>query len=433
MTLRLVPLQEPELEKANVKRLFNEVEMPLVPVIVAMERAGIRLDVDTLNQMAVDLRQRLSNSKADINSHIGTPININSTQQLSQALFDWLGLPTDGIKKTKSGHYSTAAGVLEKLKGTHPVVELILEHRELSKLLGTYVEALPRLVNPRTKRIHTSFNQAGAVTGRISSSNPNLQNIPMRTELGRQVRRAFVTESDWRLVGADYSQVELRVLAHLCQDAALIDAFRRDMDIHAATAAAVYGVDFDTVSSEQRIFAKRVNFGLLYGMSSFRLAAETGMPRAVADQFVRDYFDRFPGVEEYLNETKRQAAEHGYVETLMGRRRYFPSLQGQSRGRAMAIQRAAAEREAINMPVQGTAADIMKVAMRRVYRALREGGYRARVLLQVHDELLLEVPEKELETVVPLVREEMSSAFNLVVPLKVDIKIGRNWYEMETA
>jgi DNA polymerase-1 len=433
MTLRLVPVQEPELEKANARRLFDEVEMPLVPVIVAMERAGIALDVATLKEMAVGLTQRLAELEADINSYLSAPININSTQQLGQALFDELKLPTERISKTKSGYYSTAAGVLEKLRGVHPIIELILDHREISKLLGTYVEALPRLVNSRTGRIHTSFNQTGAITGRISSSNPNLQNIPMRTELGRQVRKAFVADPGWRLMAADYSQVELRVLAHLCQDTALIDAFRHDMDIHATTAAAVYGVDFDAVSIEQRSFAKRVNFGLLYGMSSFRLAQETGMPRAEAEQFVREYFDRFPGVAEYLNETKRLAAKRGYVETLMGRRRYFPSLQGRSSGRTMAIQRAAAEREAINMPVQGTAADIMKVAMRRVYDALQEGEYRARLLLQVHDELVLEVPEVELPQVVPLVREHMSNAYALVVPLKVDVKVGQNWYDMQPA
>jgi DNA polymerase-1 len=433
MTLRLVPLQEPEMDKVNARRLFEEVEMPLVPVIVAMERAGIKLDSATLNEMAGELGQRLTQLEADINAYLDSPININSTQQLSQALFEELGLPTAGLSKTKSGYYSTAASVLEKLKDEHPIVQLILEHREISKLMGTYVEALPRLVNPRTGRIHTSFNQTGAVTGRISSSNPNLQNIPMRTDMGRKVRRAFVAERGWRLVSADYSQVELRVLAHLCQDPALIDAFRRGMDIHATTAAAVYGVDFDAVSPTQRNFAKRVNFGLLYGMSSYRLAAETGMPRAEADQFVREYFDRFPGVEKYLDETKRQAAKRGYVETLMGRRRYFPALQGQARGRTMAMQRAAAEREAINMPVQGTAADIMKVAMRRVYDALREGDYRARLLLQVHDELVLEAPKDEVPRIVPLVREQMSGAYELVVPLKVDVKVGQDWYEMEAA
>ena len=431
-TLRLVPLQRQGLEHVDATHLFDRVEMPLVPVIVAMERAGILLDSDTLNEMADDLNRRLTALESDINAFLETPININSTQQLSVALFDQLGLPSAGISKTKSGHYSTAASVLQRLERTHPIVQLILDHRGISKLLGTYVEALPRLVNPRTRRIHTSFNQTGAITGRISSSNPNLQNIPMRTELGRQVRRAFIAESGWRLVAADYSQVELRVLAHLCQDPALIDAFRRDMDIHATTAAAVYGTDFDAVSPEQRSFAKRVNFGLLYGMSSFRLAQETGMPRAEADQFVREYFDRFPGVEKYLSETKRLAAERGYVETLMGRRRYFPSLQGEGAGRTMAMQKAAAEREAINMPVQGSAADIMKVAMRRVHDALLEGGFDARLLLQVHDELVLEVPEAELAQIATLVKDEMSGAYELVVPLKVDVKIGQNWYEMET-
>jgi DNA polymerase-1 len=431
MTLRLVALQEPELEKSNARQLFDELEMPLIPVIVAMERAGIALDKGTLNRMAEDLEENLDQLATDINDYIGVPININSTQQLSQALFDQLGLPTAGLKKTKSGHYSTAAGVLEGLKGQHPIIELILRHREISKLLSTYVRALPQLVNERTGRIHTSFNQAGTVTGRLSSSNPNLQNIPMRTEQGRKVRRAFVAAPGWRLVAADYSQVELRVLAHLCQDPALIDAFHRDMDIHATTAAAVYGLDFDAVSPEQRSFAKRVNFGLLYGMSSFRLARDTGMPRAEADRFVRDYFDRFPGIKKYLDGTKRQAAERGYVETLMGRRRYFSILQGRASGRTASIQRAAAEREAINMPVQGSAADIMKIAMRRVYDALNEGGYRARILLQVHDELVLEVPQDEVAPVTSLLRQHMARAYELVVPLKVDVKVGQNWYEME--
>jgi DNA polymerase-1 len=439
MTLRLVPLQEPELGQTEARRLFDELEMPLVPVIAAMEQAGIALDTDTLNAMAADLEENLSGLETDINDHIGVPININSTQQLSQALFDRLGLPTAGLKKTKSGHYSTAANVLEGLKGQHPIIGLILQHREISKLLSTYVRALPKLVNPRTGRIHTSFNQAGTVTGRLSSSNPNLQNIPMRTEQGRKVRLAFVAArapgesaaERWRLVAADYSQVELRVLAHLCQDQAMIEAFHRGLDIHATTAAAVYGLDFDAVSPEQRSFAKRVNFGLLYGMSSFRLARETGMPRDEADRFVRDYFDRFPGIKKYLDETRLRAAEQGYVETLLGRRRYFPILQGQVRGRQASVRRAAAEREAINMPIQGSAADIMKIAMRRVYDALREGDFRARILLQVHDELVLETPDDEVQPVAALLRQQMSGAYELAVPLKVDVKVGQNWYEME--
>jgi DNA polymerase I len=431
MTLRLVPLGRQGLERVKALELFKTVEMPLVPVIVAMERRGIKLDKDTLAQMEEELTARLSKLEAQIADYIGASVNINSPQQLSEALFEELALPTEGVRKTKTGYYSTAANILEQLKGAHPVITLILDHREVNKLLGTYVKALADLVNPRTGRIHTSFNQAGTVTGRVSSSNPNLQNIPMRTELGRKVRRAFVAQPGWRLVAADYSQVELRVLAHLSRDPALIEAFQQDMDIHATTAAAVYGIDIDDVTPVQRNFAKRVNFGLLYGMSSFRLAQETGMPRAEADRFVEGYFQRFPGVKGYLEGTKRRAAEKGYVETLMGRRRYFPALQREVRGRTSAMRRAAAEREAINMPVQGTAADIMKVAMRRVYDALRAGGYCARMLLQVHDEVVLEVPEDELAPVVALVCEQMSAACELVVPLKVDVKVGQNWYEME--
>jgi DNA polymerase-1 len=431
LTLRLVPLQEVDLEKVNAQQLFESVEMPLVPVIVAMERTGIALDKQQLNQMATELEETLAQLEDKINAYIGDTININSPQQLSHALFDTLQLPTQGVRKTKSGYHSTAASILERLKGEHPIIELILEHREISKLLGTYIQTLPDLVNSHTGRIHTSFNQAGTVTGRLSSSQPNLQNIPMRSERGRKIRRAFVAKEGWRLLAADYSQIELRVLAHLCQDPALIEAFQRDMDIHATTAAAVYGVGIDNISPAQRIFAKRVNFGLLYGMSTFRLARETGMPRAEADRFVENYFDRFPGVEKYLEETKHQALERGYVETLMGRRRYFPILRDETSSRTTAIQKAAAEREAINMPVQGTAADIMKVAMVRVYDALITGDYQARLLLQVHDELVLEVPEQELEHITALLREQMCNALELIVPLKVDVKVGQNWYEME--
>lgn len=425
MTTRLVePLTE-ELKDRGLWSLFTEVEMPLVPVLTDMERAGIRLDAAVLREMSQDLDERLRDIEREIQDLVGYNFNINSTQQLSDALFIKLALPTEGLKKTKSGRFSTAAGVLERLRGQHQVVDMILEQRQLAKLKSTYVDALPQLVNPRSGRIHTSFNQTGAVTGRISSSNPNLQNIPIRTELGRAVRRAFVADEGKKLIAADYSQVELRIMAHIARDPGLLGAFERGEDIHTATAAAVSDIALDEVTKDQRRIAKSVNFGLSYGQSAFGLAQQTGMSRDEAAQFIKTYFEKYPGVRDYIQFTKRQAAEQGYVETLLGRRRYFPGLatmRGPERGRA--------EREAINMPIQGTAADIIKIAMIRLFRALRDQGLRARMLLQVHDELVLEAPDEEVETVVPLVREVMGGAFELSVPLTVDVKVGQNWLNM---
>ncbi len=426
MTARLVDDLAEELKERGLWSLFTDVEMPLVSVLTDMERTGIRLDVAVLREMSESLDERLRQIEREIQDLVGYNFNVNSTQQLSDALFIKLALPTEGLKKTKSGHYSTAASVLERLRGQHPVIDLILEQRQLTKLKSTYVDALPQLVNPRTGRLHTSFNQTGAVTGRISSSNPNLQNIPIRTELGREVRRAFVADEGWKLVAADYSQVELRVMAHIAQDPGLLGAFERGEDIHAATAAAVLDVPIAEVTKEQRRLAKSVNFGLSYGQSAYGLARQTGMSQQEAAQFIETYFEKYPGVREYIERTKRQAAEQGYVETLLGRRRYFPNL-AKMRG----PERSRAEREAINMPIQGTAADIIKIAMIRLHRALREQGLRARMLLQVHDELVLEAPDDEVETVVPLVREVMGNAFQLSVPLKVDVEVGQNWLEME--
>jgi DNA polymerase-1 len=286
------------------------------------------------------------------------------------------------------------------------------------------------MVNPTTRRIHTSFNQAGAVTGRLASSKPNLQNIPIRTELGRQVRRAFVARQDCLFLAADYSQVELRVLAHICQDPALLEAFQRGQDIHATTAAAVYNVSLDQVTEEQRRYAKSVNFGLLYGMSSFRLARETELTLAEAQEFEQSYFDSFPRVRDYLEETKRQAKERGWVETVLGRRRYFPIFEGEASNRTSILARQRAEREAVNFPIQGTAADIIKIAMIDLHRALVEGGYRARMILQVHDELLIEVPGEELDDVRQLTVTLMRDAYDLKAALKVDTKVGHNWLEM---
>ena len=431
MPLRLMGQLEPELRKEELWPLFTEVEMPLIPVLSQMEQAGVALDAGFLNQMSGELADRLEILVGGIYELVGHTLNINSTQQLSKVLFEELELPTEGLRKTKSGHYSTAASVLDSLKGSHKIIDLILEHREISKLKSTYVDALPNMVNPATGRIHTSFNQAGAITGRIASSNPNLQNIPIRAETGRQVRRAFVARQGWLFLAADYSQVELRVLAHICRDPALLDAFRRGQDIHATTAAAVYNVPLEQVTGDQRRFAKTVNFGLLYGMSAYRLARESDLTLTEAEQFVASYFDSFPGVSDYLQDTIRQAQERGWVETVLGRRRHFPILKGSSRDRTSVLARQRAEREAVNFPIQGTAADIIKIAMLELHRALLQQGHRARMILQVHDELVLEVPEDELDSVKRLVVQVMQNAYDLKAVLRVDTKAGHNWLEME--
>jgi DNA polymerase-1 len=429
VTYRLVEPLTTELRKRQLWPLFDEVEMPLLPVLAAMEQAGVKLDTDYLQEMSNSLSRRLSELTRQIYQLVGRSFNIGSTQQLSDALFVTLGLPARGLRKTKSGHYSTAADVLEKLRGAHPVVDFVLEQRELAKLQTTYVEALPQLVNPATGRVHTSFNQTGTVTGRLSSSNPNLQNIPIRTEQGRQVRRAFVAEEGWLLLGADYSQVELRVLAHVSQDAGLLEAFRRDEDIHRTTAAAVYGVPLAEVTYDMRRVAKTANFAMIYGSSAFGLAQQTGLSQDEAAKFMDAYFARFPRVRAYIENTKKQAAGRGYLETLLGRRRYFPELSPKSK--VTPGQRRAAERTAINAPIQGSAADIIKIAMIRLHRALRERHFRSRMILQVHDELVLEVPQEEMDAVCPLVIEIMEGAFDLAAPLKVDAEIGPNWLEME--
>jgi len=429
MTYRLVKVLEPELHEKKLWLLFTEVEMPLVPVLSAMEMRGVALDVEFLREMSRQLHERLMALEREIHELVGYPFNIGSTQQLSDALFIKLGLSAQGVPKTKSGHYSTSASVLERLRGQHPVIDLILEHRELAKLKSTYVDALPKLVNKRTGRVHTSFNQTGTVTGRLSSSDPNLQNIPIRTELGRQVRRAFIAAPGHLLLSADYSQVELRILAHISQDEGLLAAFKRGEDIHASTAATVLGVPIEKVTREMRRLAKTINFGITYGMSGYGLAQRTGLSQEEADRFIKNYFAKYPRVKKYVEETKRKAREQGYVETLLGRRRYFPELASDSK--AHYSVKAAAERMAINAPIQGSAADIIKIAMINLHRALKERGLASSMTLQVHDELVLEVPEGELEAVKPLVKSTMEGAFELDAPLKVDMKVGRNWLEME--
>jgi DNA polymerase-1 len=427
MTLRLVePIKKPLRHHPELDRLLQEIELPLIYVLKDMELAGIKLDTAALAQMSIQMAQRLAELEQEIHRTAGVSFNINSTQQLSDVLFGKLGLPTEGLSKTKSGHYSTAAGVLEELKGQHEAIDLILEHRRLTKLKSTYVDALPAMLNPHTGRVHTNYNQIGISTGRLSSSEPNLQNIPIRTEQGREIRRAFVAEPGWRLISADYSQVELRILAHIAQDLGLLAAFANDEDIHAATAAAVLNVPIEQVDKYQRRIAKTVNFGLIYGQTAFGLAQSTGMSRDEARAFIDTYFEKYPGIKRYIDETKRLAVTQGYLTTLLDRRRDFSGL-----AKLTGAQRAAVEREAINMPIQGSAADIMKIAMIRLHRALPEHGLTARILLQVHDELVLEAPEAEVEAVAHLTRQVMSQAYQLDAPLKVEVEVGDNWLEME--
>jgi len=424
---RLMPLLQKELGNCQATKLFDEIEMPLIPVLTGMEMAGISLDVDFLARMSQELDTRMRELETQVHHAVGMPFNLNSTQQLSVALFETLKLPPPaGTRRTASRHYSTSAEVLEYLRGKHPVVDWLLEYRELSKLRSTYVDSLPNQINPYTGRVHTSYSQTTAVTGRLSSSDPNLQNIPIRSDLGRVVRQAFVAMPGHALLSVDYSQVELRIVAHLADDQAMLDAFRAGQDIHTTTAAAVSGVPLEAVTKDQRRRAKAINFGLIYGMSAFGLTRTTDLTLAEAENFVAAYFQQFPGVKRYLDGIRRLAAEQGFVETLLGRRRYFPGLKTQrdvnTRNRE--------EREAINAPVQGTAADIMKIAMLRVPATLVQAGLKARMLLQVHDELVLECPVKELTQTAQAVQEVMENAFQLKVPLETEARSGKNWGEM---
>ena len=422
MTLRLAELLGAELHQQELWQLFAEVEMPLVPVLTSMGRNGVALDSDLLRQMSHRLGERLLTLAAEIYNNVGHEFNINSPRQLGSVLFEELKLPPG--RKTKGG-YSTGASVLDELRGAHPVIELILDYRQLSKLKSTYIDALPALINPKTGRLHTSFNQTRTATGRLSSSEPNLQNIPVRGELGREIRRAFIAPSGSHFLAGDYSQIDLRALAHLSQDEVLLTAFGRDEDIHASTAAQLFDVGASQVTAEMRRLAKTVNFGVIYGMSEYGLEQATELSHKEARQFISAYFEKHPGVKKYLESTKQQAREQGYVQTLLGRRRYIPEVNSSNRQ-----LREAAERMAINMPVQGTSADIIKVAMINLDREMARLKVRSKLLLQVHDELIFEVPDDELEIMRELVTRLMSTALKLSLPLKVDIKTGSNWGEM---
>ena len=422
MTRRLADLFDGELRGQGLWQLFSDVEMPLVPVLLRMERNGIALDKELLQGMSQQLGEQITGLEERIFNLAGEEFNINSPQQLGKILFDKLQIPAPRRGKSK---YSTEASVLEELKD-YEIIQLVQEYRQLAKLRSTYINALPALINAKTGRVHTSFNQTRTSTGRLSSSEPNLQNIPIRGEMGKQIRRAFIAPKGSRLFAGDYSQIDLRALAHLSQDPGLVRAFQQDEDIHAATAAQLFNVERSQVTADMRRLAKTVNFGVIYGMSEYGLEQATELSREEAARFIAAYFAKYPRVKEYLEATKRQARENGCVQTILGRRRFIPEIDSPNRQ-----VREAAERMAINMPVQGTSADIIKVAMINLDREMDKKQLKSKMLLQVHDELVLEVPDEEMKTINELVPQVMSSAIQLNVPLKVDTKQGQNWGEME--
>ncbi len=427
VTLRLRDLFAAELPEKEVQRVFDEVEMPLLPVLVRMEQNGIRLDTQKLAVISKDLETRIADLEDRIHALAGEPFNIRSTASLAKILFDDLELHKlagrrQPKKTSKGGGWATDEQTLRDLESFHELPGLVLEYRHLSKLKSTYVDSLPQYVHPTTKRVHTCFHQTGAATGRLSSSDPNLQNIPIRSEEGRTIRRAFVPEDGWQFLSADYSQIELRLMAHMSGDEHLRAAFEAGEDIHRATAARVFKVEPDDVTPELRSRAKAVNFGVIYGMGPQRLARETKVTLAEARGFIQSYFESLPGVRKYLDDTIAGARENGYVTTLMGRRRYLPELTGDD-----PRTRAQAENVAVNTPLQGTAADMIKLAMIRIDRRLRGDGFRARMLIQIHDELLFEAPDDEMERLKTMVTEEMSGALPLDVPVVVDMGTGANW------
>jgi DNA polymerase I len=411
----------PQVQNAGLETLYHDLEMPLIPVLARMEMNGVRVDVGLLGEISRELNRDIGALEGEIRGLAEGPFNIQSPQQLGQVLFEKLKLPV--AKKTKTG-YSTDMEVLRDLAQWHPLPAKVLEYRSLTKLKSTYVDALPLMVHPSTGRIHTSFNQAVTATGRLSSSEPNLQNIPVRTEVGQRIRQSFIPEAGWWFLSADYSQVELRILAHLSRDPILVEAFHRGEDIHGRTASEIFGVSPTEVTAQMRREAKVINFGIIYGMTSFGLSRELGVEPRVAQAYIDGYFQRYRGVRAYIDGVLEEARRKGCVETLMGRRRHLPEISGSN-----VAARKFAERTAINTPIQGTAADMIKKAMIRIQARLDQGSLSSRMLLQVHDELLLEVPEGEQAAVEELVREEMEGGEKLTVPLKVDMGWGRNWAE----
>ncbi|MCL2149397.1 MAG: DNA polymerase I [Dehalococcoidia bacterium] len=415
-------LFESELRDQKLWQLFDEVELPLVPVLVGMQQAGVLLDRDILGEMSVSLGDRLEAIQGEIYKLVGHEFNINSPRQLGVVLFEELQLKTD----KKRGGYSTEAVVLESLRTAHPVIGYLLEYRQLAKLKSTYVDTLPALIHPRTGRVHTSFNQTRTSTGRLSSSEPNLQNIPVRGDLGREIRRTFVAPPGAVLFSGDYSQIDLRALAHLSQDSLLMETFARGDDVHTATAAQLFDLAPEQVTADMRRLAKTVNFGVIYGMSGYGLEQATEFSRLEAERFIAEYFRKYSGVWQYLERTRIEVRERGYVQTVLGRRRYIPEIRSPNR-----MVRETGERMAINMPVQGTSADIIKIAMLRLDEEIRRRKLTSRLILQVHDELIFEVPEAELVVMEKIVPELMAGALQLSVPIEVNVKSGRRWGDME--
>jgi len=423
ITLKLKNILEKELRETGTEDLFYEIEMPLVPVLAEIESNGVRIDTEALKASSKQFTDRLNQIEKEIHELAGEEFNIASPKQVGEMLFDRLKI-VDKAKKTKNGQYVTSEDVLESLRGKHPIIGKILEHRGIKKLLGTYIDALPQLINPRTGKIHTSFNQTVTATGRLSSSNPNLQNIPIRDDEGKEIRRAFIPDDGSLFLSADYSQIELRIMAHLSEDKNMIDAFLSGHDIHAATAAKIYKIDIKDVTSDMRRKAKTANFGIIYGISVFGLAERMNVDRKEARELIDGYFDTYPGVREYMDKSIERARENGYVETVFHRKRYLADINSRN-----AVVRGYAERNAINAPIQGSAADIIKVAMIRIHKRFEAEKLKAKMILQVHDELNFSVPVQERDIVEQIVIEEMEGAYKMHVPLRADFGWGQNWLE----
>ena len=422
ITFQLYEILKEELKSKELIDLCEEIEFPLVKTLSDMELRGVYINTNDLQDLSIELEKQISNIEAKIYELAGEKFNVNSTKQLQEILF--VKLKLEPTKKTKTG-YSTDIQSLEQMRFSHPIIEHLINYRQLVKLKNTYVDSLPELINKRTGRIHTNYNQTITSTGRLSSSDPNLQNIPIRSDLGKEIRRAFAApDKNWKILSADYSQIELRILAHICEDPNLIQAFENDLDIHAATASKVYGVPIDKVTPEMRRKAKEVNFGILYGIGPFGLKTRLGISQTSAKELIDRYFKTYKRVHEYLEQTKKFARENGYVETLKKRRRYLPNINSQN-----ATVRSAEERQAINMPIQGTAADMIKIAMNNISKYFRENKLKSSMIIQVHDELVFEVHKDELDEVKKVVKKEMEDAIKLKVPVKVDIGIGDNWLD----